>query len=73
MRLARTDHEIPTWTVALATALFAVTGAYGLLVVQSVLAAVTMWLALVGVGVALYLVSLFVRLVGAAERIADDG
>jgi len=72
VRLPRTDQDVPTWAVVLATALFAVTGVYSVLVVQSVLAVVTMWFALVGIGVTIYLVSLFVRLVGAVERIAEE-
>lgn len=62
---------IPTWAVVLLIGLVGVSFAIGLSVAQSLAVPVGFWLSLVPLGLALYVVYLFYRLVVAVETIAQ--
>lgn len=72
MGLTEPRAELPTWIAGVVVALFVGSLAYGIVVMQSVLTPIIVWLGILGAGLSAFVVYLLYRLVLAVETIADE-
>ena len=72
MNLHESRPEIPTWVVGLVLALFVVSFAYGIVVMQNLAVTFLFWLGILAIAVNLFVVYLLYRLVIAVEKIAQE-
>ncbi len=72
MGLTESRVELPMWIAGVVVALFAGSLAYGIVVMQSALTPIIVWLGILGAGLSAFVVYLLYRLVLAVETIADE-
>ena len=66
------EFEIPAWVVGSILLVFLASLAYGVLIAQSLTAPIAVWIDILEVAVALFVVYLLYRFVVAVETIADE-
>lgn len=71
MRFAQSEPEIPTWLAGVIVLLVTASFAYGVVVLQSLIAVVMVWLWMLGIVLSVFVVYLLYRFVVAVEQIAD--
>lgn len=72
MNLHESRPEIPTWVVGMLLAVFVVSFAYGIVVMQNLAVTFLFWLGILAIAVNLFVVYLLYRLVIAVEKIAQE-